>query len=57
MAMTNKQLKELLNQYPDESTIYIFADNGYGGGTVDISMVTIEYDAGDSYKKPQIIFK
>lgn len=55
--MTNKQLKELLNQYPDESTIYIFADNGYGGGTVDISMVTIEYDAGDSYKKPQIIFK
>lgn len=54
MTMTNKKLKELLNQYPDETLIYI--SNGDCANNIkDIAVVTIEYINGDDYQLPQII--
>lgn len=52
--MTNKQLKELLNQYPDDSIIYIYNDN-YTDCNKHISLVEIKYIDCDDYKVPDII--
>lgn len=53
MTMTIKKLKELLDQYPDETLIYI-SDNNYSNNTRDIVSVVIEYISGDDYQMPQI---
>lgn len=52
--MTIQRLKELLNQYPDESLIMI-ADNASDFGRRQIISVTIEYIDGDDYSVPEII--
>lgn len=57
MAMTNKQLKELLNQYPDESVVLIFENNNYGGSAANISTVTVDFFDDDGYAVPQITLK
>ncbi len=56
MTMTNKKLKELLSQYPDETFIYIY-DNNYSNSLKDISSVVIEYIDSDDYQLPQITLK
>lgn len=53
MAMTIEKLKKILEQYPDETLIYI-CDNNYSGGSRDITSVNIEYVSGDDYQLPQI---
>lgn len=57
MSMTNKQLKELLNQYPDESIILIWETNNYGGGALNITSVSVDYVDEDEYAVPQITLK
>ena len=52
--MTNKQLKELLNQYPDDSVIYIYNDSHVENQKHIIS-VEIKYIDSDDYKVPDII--
>ena len=58
MSMTNKQLKELLRQYPDESIIYvrIYTDDD---NDVDdcrhITSVNVEYMNSDLFEVPDII--
>lgn len=54
MSMTNKQLKELLNQYPDETIIYVYNDN-YDNSRKHILSVNIEYFGGDNYEVPDIV--
>jgi hypothetical protein len=54
--MTIQKLKELLNQYPDESRVIIF-DEKYEFDQREISSVLIEYIEGDDYKVPEIILK
>lgn len=54
MAMTNKQLKELLNQYPDEAIIYIY-ENGYDNNCKHIVSVDIRYVDSDNYEVPDIV--
>ena len=54
MSMINKQLKELLNQYPDDSTIYIY-DNNYIDSHKHITSVEIKYIDSDDYKVPDIV--
>lgn len=57
MAMTNKQLRELLESYPDESIVSIFEHNNYGGNEEDIVSVTIDFFDNDCYKVPHITLK
>ena len=54
--MTNKQLKDLLNQYPDNSRIVIF-DDKCEFNEKDICSVLIEYVEGDDYTVPDIILR
>lgn len=54
--MTIQKLKELLNQYPDESRVLIF-DEKCDFEERDIISVLIEYIEGDDYKVPEIILK
>ena len=56
MAITNKQLKELLNQYPDDAIIYIYNDN-CDGNFSHILSVGIEYIDSDNYEVPDIVLK
>lgn len=53
MTMTIKKLKELLEQYPNETIIYI-CDHNCGGGLRDITSINIEYVSGDDYQLPEI---
>lgn len=57
MAMKNKQLKELLNQYPDDSLICIIDTDSYGDSERFISSVIISYVDNDDYSVPQINLK
>lgn len=52
--MTNKQLKELLNQYPDESIVYIH-NNNYDFNSKHISLVEVKYIDSDDFSTPDII--
>lgn len=52
--MTNKQLKELLNQYPDDSVIYVY-DNCYENNRKHILSVEIKYIDSDDYSVPDIV--
>ena len=54
--MTIQKLKELLNQYPDESRVIIF-DGKCEFDEREITSVLIEYIEGDDYKVPEIILK
>ena len=54
--MTIQKLKELLNQYPDESRVIIF-DEKCEFDQREITSVLIEYIEGDDYKVPEIILK
>ena len=51
MSMTNKQLKEILNQYPDESLIFIHDNEN----KEHIETVNIKYFNSDDYSTPDII--
>ena len=57
MSMKNKQLKELLNQYPDDSLISIIYTDCYGDSERLISSVIISYVDNDDYSVPQINLK
>lgn len=54
MAMTNKQLKELLNQYSDEAIIYVY-DDSYDDNCKHIRSVDIKYIDCDNYEVPDIV--
>ena len=54
MSMTNKQLKELLSQYPDESFVYIRDDN-CEGSCRHIVRMNIEYMDNDLFEVPDIV--
>lgn len=56
MAIRNKQLIDLLSQYPDESIITIF-DNNYDNSEREITSVVIDYSCCDNYAEPFIIIK
>ena len=56
MSITNKQLKELLNQYPDDAIIYIH-DVNYDDNCNQVSAVDIKYTDSDDYKIPDIVLK
>lgn len=51
--MTIARLKELLNQYPEETCIKIFDNITCSRNNIDI--VTIEYVTEDDYSMPEII--
>lgn len=54
--MTNKQLQEILSDYPDECNIYIF-DNDRIGNLKDIEFVKAEMGIEYHYLRPTIIIK
>lgn len=54
MAMKNKQLKELLNQYSDESLVYI-RNGDCDNDCEHIRIVNVRYYDSDEYKAPDII--
>lgn len=54
--MTIQKLKELLNQYPEESRVIIF-DKACEFEQRDITSVLIEYIEDDDYKVPEILLR
>ena len=54
MSISNKQLKELLNQYPDESFIYIH-DDDCDNSCRHIGSIDVKYFDSDEYAVPDII--
>lgn len=48
--MKNKKLKELLNNYPDESDIYLLVDSIIA----NINCVSVDYCESDEYTIPDI---
>ena len=56
MAIRNKQLIDLLSQYPDESIVTIF-DNNYDNSERDITSVVVDYSCADNYVEPFITLK
>lgn len=56
MSIKNKQLIDLLCQYPDESIVTIF-DNNYEGNQKEITSVIIDYSCSDNYAEPFITLK
>lgn len=48
--MKNKTLKELLNNYPDESNIYLLVNSA----CADINCVSVDYCESDEYTIPDI---
>lgn len=48
--MTNKQLQDILKQYPDECEIIIENDVNYE--ECDIARIRIEYEYGDNFEIP-----
>lgn len=56
MAIRNKQLIDLLSQYPDESIVTIF-DNDCDNSERNITSVIIDYSCTDDYVEPFITLK
>lgn len=48
---TNKELKDIVNSYPDESEVKLYID-GYWR---DINSISIEYKKEDDYEIPTVI--
>lgn len=58
MTITNKKLKNLLEQFPDESLVFI-SNGNYDEDMPyrDINSLSVEYFDNDNYQTPEIVLK
>lgn len=58
MTITNKKLIELLNQFPDESLVFI-SNSNYDEDMPyrNINSLSAEYFDNDNYQIPEIVLK
>ena len=57
MTITNKKLKELLDQYPDDAFIYAITNNYGTDDYKEIETIVIDYVNSDDYTLPRIGLK